>query len=168
MRRTRAAANNNQPYRSYYSDPIRETGLARQQQKSIMYSSSIAKPAEYNELRMKVTQDLTWQITQQMYDIIYAALGEGKLPNGDYLIKFGVGQGDNGIDTKYNRGKRFYEPLLPEAEINRIAYRCATGLIKIMSDNVVDEIVPANFTKLANEQIQAQVKTKIAGGEYDT
>jgi hypothetical protein len=166
-RRQRAAANQGQFYRGYYSDPIRETGLARNESKSIMYAASIAKPAEYNQMRQKLTRDLTWQLTQNMYDVIYAALSQGKLPDNTYLINFGIGAGDNGIDVKYNNGRRHYEPVLPEAEVNKIAYRAATSLIKIMNDEVVDVLCPANFTKLANEQIQSQVKTKIAGGEYD-
>lgn len=148
--------------RVFYSDIIRESGLVRNETKSVMYSLSIAKPAEYNQLRIQLVRAVTWKLVKQMYDTIYAALDVGKDLNGERLIKI---TGDNAKALGV-AGTLEYEPLLPEAEINRIAYESASALIRIMEDKVVDEIMPSNFTKLANEQIQQQVKTKIGGGQY--
>lgn len=160
LRKTAATGDKN---RVFYSDIIRESSLLRNETKSLMYSLSIAKPAEYNQYRIQLVRAVTWKLVKEMYDTIYAALDTGKDLAGKSLLKItgkaaeALGKPETGFE---------YQPLLPEAEINRIAYESASALIRIMEDKVVDEMMPSNFTKLANEQIQQQVKTKIAGGEY--
>lgn len=146
--------------RSFYTDIIRESGLVRNQTKSLMYSLSIARPAEYNQMRYDLIQKVTWDLVRELYDTIYAALDGGVTKDGTSLIRF------DGKAADVVGGVAEFRPCLPEAQINEIAYETASILIKVMEDKVVDELMPSNFTKLANEQIQAQVKTKIAGGEY--
>lgn len=163
--RRRAPANAFDSYRSFYTDPIRETGLARNQAASVMKSCAIAKPAEYNNMRMELVEKLSFELTQQLYDVVFAALGKGTDMNGTYLIKFGAG--GNEIDPKYNRGRSYFEPLIPEKEVSRIAYKAATGLVSIIEKDVVEHICPSSFTAMANKEIGAEVNAKIKAGRYD-
>lgn len=124
--------------RGFYLDKdavLRETGLARNTQKDILYSWALAGPAEYNVVRRNVVKDVTHKLVQQLYNTVYAALLDGKREDNNKALvvfpdtvadKIGVARGTE------------YSPMMKEAEVSQVAYEVATSLIKLLDEKVCE------------------------------
>lgn len=151
---------NNAPMRGYRTDVLRESGLKRNESQSLMYAIALAAPAEYRQKRVELERAITHDLTTALYEVVYAALLSGQTRGGIDLVTF------EGNLLRYTGGATRYDPNIPERQVNEIAYECATGLIRILTDKVVDQIMPPDLSKMANEKIAAKTTTRIAANEY--
>jgi hypothetical protein len=147
--------------RGFYTDIVRETGLQRNQAANNMYAFALAAPAEYQALRAQLETTVTHDLIEKMYDIIYAALLEGQEPTGEPLVQF-----PDAVVTKLRLDSANFSPKFPEKEVAKIAYEAATGLISILSDKVVDKLMPSTMNQLATQKIAAQTSSKLVANEY--
>lgn len=149
--------------RSYGVDPLRESGLLKNQSNNTMYAIALALPADYKQLRTQLEIDITHELVKLLYQTVFAALRDGHKPNGNGLVNL------TNIPAQFKVGSlvgNFFNPNIPESEVNEIAYECATALIHLLQDKVVDRIMPVNLSSIANEKIAARTTMKIAAGEY--
>lgn len=158
------AYNVNQFQRSYGVDPLRESGLLKNQANNTMYAVALALPAHYKELRTNLEIKITHDLVKRLYTVVFAALRDGKSYMGEDLVPL-IGQEFERFKQK-GRGNAF-RPDIPESRVNEIAYECATALIQLLQDKIVDEIMPVNLGNIANEKIATRTTMKLAAGEYN-
>jgi hypothetical protein len=148
--------------RAYAVDPLRESGLLKNQAHNSMYAIALALPAHYREMRTNLEVSVTHQLTKSLYDIIFAALRDGKTPAGVDLVPLTAQE-----FARFRQvGQNAYRPNIPEKEVNEVAYECATSLIQMLQDKVVDKIMPVDLSHMATEKIAAKTTMKIASGQY--
>lgn len=149
--------------RQYAVDPLRESGLLKNQANNTMYAIALALPAHYKELRTNLEIEVTHKLVKQLYTIVFAALRDGKSDGNQDLVPLTAAE----FARFRQRGETAFRPNIPESRVNEIAYECATALIQLLQDKIVDEIMPVNLANIANEKIAAKTSMKIAAGEYN-
>lgn len=156
--------------RSYGVDPLRESGLLKNQSNNTMYAIALALPAHYKEMRNNLEIQITHELVKELYTIVFAALRDGQDQKGKGLVDLTKvpEQFRNDNSSAKIGSEFFFNPNIPESEVNEIAYECATALIQLLQDKVVDRIMPVNLSSIANEKIAAKTSMRIAAGEYPT
>ena len=147
--------------RGFYTNIVRETGLQRNQAANNMYAFALAAPAEYQAIRAQLETSVTHSLVENLYDVIYAALLQGTDTEAQPLIRF-----PDTVVAKLRLASADFNPQFPEKEVAKIAYECATGLIAILSDKVVDKLMPSTMNQLATQKIAAQTSSKLVANEY--
>lgn len=64
--------------RAFYTQIKRESGLEQNQANQIAYTVALSAPAEYRKAKMDLEVKLTHGITESLYNLVYAALMDGK------------------------------------------------------------------------------------------
>lgn len=151
----------NTPERGYYTEITRETGLERNQAAANMYAFALAAPAEYQALRAKLERDVTHELVKKMYDTIYAALLEGEAKDGTDLIII-----PTTVVNKLGLSSNKFSPKFPQKDVAKAAFAAATGLIAIMSEQVVDRLMPSTMNQIATQKIAAKTSANLSANEY--
>lgn len=151
--------------RQYAVDPLRESGLLQNQSNSGMYAAALAHPELYHQLRVSVEKTVTHDLVTKLYDVIYLALVDGKAPDGKAdLISCSNAPYDALKQFIGTSARDSYEPNVPENEVNKIAFECATSLIRDLQERVVNKLMPVDLSRLANERIASKTTMRLSGG----
>eukprot|EP00952_Eustigmatos_sp_NYUAD-ZCMA_P014643 56837-Eustigmatos_ZCMA.PRE.1 len=107
--------------RTFKTDPIRELGLEATEAQNQALQIALAKPAQYFKLRNTLLKAVVKDHVQNIYDVVWNALTEGKDVKGKEILRL-----DN-VELKdfMVGGSPHFQPLFPESQVNAVALSIA-------------------------------------------
>lgn len=156
--------------RVFAVEPIRESGGYHNQYRNAVYAIALSLPSYYAQMRTSVESALTMKMQELLYETIYYALGDGLTTDGDVLMPMTAPELERFRQRQPYPGaaatavENSLRPMLPESEINKIAYDTSLGMRDLMM-KVVDRILPADLSKMANQRVAKRTELRLSAGD---
>lgn len=150
--------------RVFTVDPVKESGGYYRQYQNKIYGISLSLPSYYQQMRANLEQELLFDLQRLLYKTVYYALKEGTNVRGRRLLDLG--------DAVFQRFRQapnqpYLVPGLPEHLIQKAAYDASLAMEGIITKEIVERLLPADLSKVANTTIQKRTSLKMANGDND-
>lgn len=155
----------NRDTRTFRTDPLLELGTYATESENSLVQLSMQFPAKYFECRATLLRSLLQDNVRNIYATVWNALTEGTTAAGGPIIQLD-GQLARFQVRNPNTGGRvpYYQPRLPESEVNSIALSITKAFKDIIEEQLVDRIMPKELYKSAMERTAAKTASKLASG----
>ena len=123
-------------------------GIEHEKFRTKLLNLAITKPTEYNDLRMKVLEEVKEAAVNAQYNIYYYLLTKGCKEDGATHI----------LEGKPN--KDLFVPRIPANVVNEFAMKASATIDKI-SEEAIEMIMPDDWKDVADKRLYTKTKSNI-------